>query len=101
MLDQSPEAAVVQLFEEAKRHKPSIMYIPNVNIWYDTVGQSVTKLFGTLLRSLPPNDPILVLGVMELENENERPNEAMLKDLFAYSKKNIFNLERPGEVSAR
>ena len=95
---QSAEAAIIQLFNEAKRHKPSVMYIPDVNNWYETVGPAVTKLFTGLLRSLPPNDPVLLLGIMEQEGEEDRANEQMMRDLFGYSTKNAFDLDRPAKV---
>ena len=106
---QSPEAAIVQQFEEVKRHKPSVIFIPNVDVWYDTLSESAVRTFTGLLRSLAPTDPILLLGIMETaasEPEKE-PNEHhmkaqndMLRDLFGYSEKNQFLLKQP-EKSAR
>ncbi|OCK82922.1 AAA-domain-containing protein [Lepidopterella palustris CBS 459.81] len=93
----SPEAAVIQLFKEVRRHKPSVIYIPNVDVWYQTVEPKVIKIFTSLLRSLPPNDPVLVLGILELANESEKPDPAMLRDLFGFSTKNQFSLRRPNE----
>ncbi|KAK4637216.1 Tat-binding 7 [Fulvia fulva] len=92
----SPEAAVVQLFEEVKRHKPSVIYIPNVNIWWDTLADSVKRTFVGLLRSLPPNDPVLLLGMMELYQDDE-PDPHMLRDLFGFASKNQYKLDRPCE----
>jgi len=88
----------VQLFNEVRRHKPSVIYIPNINTWYETVGPSVIKLFSSLVRSLPPNDPIMVLGVMELDSKDKGPNADMMRALFGYSQKDKFELKRPGEV---
>ena len=95
----SPEAAVVQLFTEVRRHKPSVIFIPNVDIWYQTVGPAVISTFLGLLRSIPPTDPILVLGVLESPLKQVDPQ--ILKDLFGFSKKNQFLLDRPNSVSAR
>ncbi|EME48545.1 hypothetical protein DOTSEDRAFT_76153 [Dothistroma septosporum NZE10] len=92
----SPEAAVVQLFEEVKRHKPSVIYIPNVNIWWDTLADSVKRTFVGLLRSLPPNDPVLLLGIMELYQDDEA-DPHMLRDLFGFASKNQYLLQRPRE----
>jgi len=97
---QSPEAAVVQLFEEVKRHKPSVIYLPSIDIWYETMGQQVIKTFNGLLRTLSPTDPILVLGVMELRSNQASPNQEMMRELFSRSRKNYFLLDRPGEVSS-
>jgi len=94
---QSPEAAVVQLFSEVRKHKPSVIYIPNVDSWYSTVGGTVISTFIGLLRTLAPTDPVLLLGV--LESEPEHVNKTMLRDLFGFSKKNQFELARPQEVS--
>lgn len=92
---QSPEAMIVQSFNEAARHKPSIIYIPNVNLWYDTVGLSVVRLFTGLLRSVSPNDQMLVLGIMEWADGEDRPPENMLRDLFGFSVKSHFEVFRP------
>ncbi|GAB7354435.1 hypothetical protein MBLNU459_g4924t1 [Dothideomycetes sp. NU459] len=96
----SAEAAVVQLFEEIKRHKPSVIYIPDVDTWYRTLGDSVIRTFTGLLRSLPPTDPVLLLGVIEL-GVDEDPDRAMMRDLFGYSTKNSFHLDRPDEMARR
>ncbi|KAH0400675.1 AAA-domain-containing protein, partial [Aureobasidium melanogenum] len=97
----SPEAAVVQLFEEVKRHKPSVIYLPSIDIWYETMGQQVIKTFNGLLRTLAPTDPVLVLGVMELRSSDASPNQEMMRELFSRSRKNYFVLERPGEAARR
>ncbi|KAG9875365.1 AAA-domain-containing protein, partial [Aureobasidium melanogenum] len=97
----SPEAAVVQLFEEVKRHKPSVIYLPSIDIWYETMGQQVIKTFNGLLRTLAPTDPVLVLGVMELRSSDASPNQEMMRELFSRSRKNYFVLERPGETARR
>ena len=93
----SSEAAIVQLFTEVRRHKPSVIYIPNVNTWYATVGQAVISTFCGLLRTLTPTDPVLLLGVLECEEEKIDPH--MLKDMFGYSKKCQYSILRPSGVS--
>lgn len=96
----SAEAAVVQLFKEVRRHKPSVIYIPNVDVWYQTVAPSVIKTFTSMLRALPPNDPVLVLGILDTAKEDEKLDPDMLRDLFGFSVKNVFALKRPTEVSS-
>ena len=92
----SPEATVIQLFTEVRRHKPSVIYIPNVDIWYRTVGDQVISTFTGLLKALAPTDPVLVLGV--LENDEEDTDPMMIKKLFGYSHKNQYIVKRPQEV---
>lgn len=97
----SPEAAVVQLFKEVRRHKPSVIFIPNVDIWYETVQPSVIRTFTGLLNSLRPDEPVLVLGIMETSSENDRTDPNMLRDLFGFSLKNQYEIQRPGEADRR
>ncbi|KAJ4575658.1 TAT-binding protein-like protein 7, AAA ATPase [Exophiala dermatitidis] len=90
----SPESTVIRLFAEVKMHKPSVIYIPNVHEWYNTVGQTVISTFLGLLRSIKPTDPVLLLGFVE--GDPEDVEEDMKKELFGYSKKNRFQLREPG-----
>ncbi|OJJ31837.1 hypothetical protein ASPWEDRAFT_53635 [Aspergillus wentii DTO 134E9] len=89
----SPEAAVIQLFSEVKRHKPSVIYIPNIQAWFETVGQAVISTFMGLLRSIPPTDPVLLLGV--LESSGEEVEAGLLRNMFGFSKKNLYDLKAP------
>ncbi|OJJ46286.1 hypothetical protein ASPZODRAFT_67553 [Penicilliopsis zonata CBS 506.65] len=89
----SPEATVIQLFAEVKRHKPSVIYIPNIHTWFETVGPAVISTFMGLLRSVPPTDPVLLLGV--LESTDEDTDTGFIKSLFGYSKRNVYGLKSP------
>ena len=87
---------MVQLFTEVKRHKPSVIYIPNVDVWYKTVGPAVVSTFLSLLRTLAPTDPVLLLGIVECEHHNI--DAQMVNDLFGFSRKNQFDIFRPERV---
>ncbi|OAG40399.1 hypothetical protein AYO21_05299 [Fonsecaea monophora] len=89
----SPEATVIRLFSEIKMHKPSVIYIPNVQEWYNTVGQAVISTFVGLLRSIKPTDPVLLLGFAEGDYDDMDDN--MRREFFGYSKKNQFQLREP------
>lgn len=104
----TPEAAVVQLFKEVKRHKPSVIFIPNVDVWWETVEYRVRKLFTQLLRSLDPNDQILVLGVMETDPDHDvhdedlnRLRSEMTRDIFGFSSKNTYEIARPDDTARK
>ncbi|KAL4872183.1 hypothetical protein BDV12DRAFT_193629 [Aspergillus spectabilis] len=90
----SPEAAIIQLFAEVKRHKPSVIYIPGLQSWSDTVGHAVISTFLSLLRSVPATDPVLLLGI--LESSAEDMDSGLVRSLFGYSKRNVFELTAPG-----
>ena len=87
----------MQLFTEVRRHKPSVIYIPNVNTWYETVGKPVISTFLSLLRTLAPTDRILLLGIVECDEQDI--DRDMLKDLFCFSRKNQYEIPRPLMVS--
>ena len=93
----SSEAVVVQLFTEVRRHKPSVIYIPNVDVWYQTVGSAVISTFLSLLRTLTPADPVLLLGITECDDDSI--DARMVKDLFGFSRKNQYEIPRPDRVS--
>lgn len=59
-------------------------------------GAAITT-FKTMLRAIPPTDPILVLGTSE--TEVEALDSTLLRDLFGFSKKNRAMIERPHKVS--
>ena len=87
---------MVQLFTEVRRHKPSVIYMPNVDVWYRTIGDGVISTLLGLLRSLSPTDPVLVLGI--LEGDHQDVDHQMLRDLFGFSKRNQFELTKPQRV---
>jgi SpoVK/Ycf46/Vps4 family AAA+-type ATPase len=93
--NRSPEAAITQLFTEVRRHKPSVIYIPYVDVWYNTLPGPAIKTFKLLLRSVGANEPIMLLGIMEQANEKDLPDPQMMADLFSFSKSNKFELRRP------
>ena len=80
-----------------RQHKPSVIFIPNVDTWYRSLGGTAVTTFLSLLRSLLPTDPVLLLGI--LESESTRVNQKMLRDLFGFSRRNQFELNRADEVS--
>ncbi|GAA5992072.1 hypothetical protein JCM10908_000727 [Rhodotorula pacifica] len=59
------EASCVQLFIEAKRHKPSILFIPSLVTWCASVGETVRSTIKGLLDGLDPSDPILLLAIVD------------------------------------
>ncbi|TRM68712.1 hypothetical protein BD626DRAFT_394810 [Schizophyllum amplum] len=61
----TPEAAIVQLFVEAKRHQPSVIYIPSLEVWSAAISDTAKATMRAMLDTLSPTDPILLLGVMD------------------------------------
>ncbi len=60
---------VLQIFVEAKRTSPSILYIPHIGQWWETVGPALRATFLSLLNSIPAFAPILLLATCSLRYE--------------------------------
>lgn len=67
----TPEEALFHLFHEAKRTVPSIIYMPHIAKLWKIMGQSVRETFNSLLDSILPNSPLLLLALMEEDEEEE------------------------------
>lgn len=86
------EAAVVQMFNEAKRHKPSVLYVPNLAQWADTVTESARATFKALLDGLSPSDPILLVAVCE-DLFERLPRD--IRSWFGFIRENRVQIENP------
>jgi len=92
------EQVIVGKFTEIKRHKPSVIFIPNIETWYASLRDSLAMItFQSMLRAIPPTDPVLLLASAECDLEH-LPAE-LLKDFFGYSRKNRIEIQRPDQVS--
>jgi SpoVK/Ycf46/Vps4 family AAA+-type ATPase len=56
---------LVQMFVEAKRHQPSVLYIPALSQWSTVLTPTAKATFGTLLDSLTPSEPVIVIAFMD------------------------------------
>ncbi|QID85314.1 TAT-binding protein-like protein 7, AAA ATPase [Saccharomyces pastorianus] len=86
------EAAVVQSFMEAKKRQPSVVFIPNMDIWINTIPENVILVLSGLFRSLQSNEMVLLLCLAEDLNISEI-KDGILSD-FAFDR-NIFHLNKP------
>ncbi|RPB10252.1 AAA-domain-containing protein [Morchella conica CCBAS932] len=89
----SMEAAIVQLFVEVKRRKPSVIFVPEIDMWYSSLSDHALATFRGLLQSIPANEPILFLGITE--QEVKALSSQMLTEFFGYSRKDRFELGKP------
>lgn len=86
----------MQIFNEAKRHKPSIIYIPAIISWAAAVSDATKATVKGLLDSLDPSDPILLLALAEGTFE-EVPSD--VKGWFGFLRNNRVILPSPDNVS--
>ncbi|PHH93262.1 hypothetical protein CDD83_8773 [Cordyceps sp. RAO-2017] len=94
------EQVIVGLFTEVRRHKPSVIYIPNIDAWYATLQGTVALItFQTMLKSIPPTDPVLLLATAEADR-GELASD-LVRDFFGYSRKNRMDIPRPERANRK
>lgn len=91
------ETMLVQMFVEAKRHQPSVLYIPALSQWSAVLTPSAKATFGTLLDSLTPSEPVIVIAFME---EPLAALEDEIKSWFGRMRENLIELQAPTLVSS-
>ncbi|XP_058809899.1 ATPase family AAA domain-containing protein 2-like [Phymastichus coffea] len=90
----SPEETCVQVFNEASRNVPSIIYISSIDQWWPLVPETVKAVFLCRVAALDPSLPILILSTTEATYE-ELPDQ--LKNLFSTLRGEVFSINRTTE----
>ncbi|XP_072323030.1 ATPase family AAA domain-containing protein 2-like isoform X1 [Scyliorhinus torazame] len=88
----SPEETCAQLFKEARRTAPSVLYIPHIDQWWESVGDTLRATFITLLQDIPTFTPILLLATCDVL-QSELAEE--VKKMFVCHYGEVFNVELP------
>ncbi|NWR34590.1 ATAD2 protein, partial [Tachuris rubrigastra] len=94
----SPEETCAQLMQEAQRTAPSIMYVPQIPLWWETVGPTVRAVFTTLLQNIPTFAPVLLLATSDVQHE-DLPEE--IKVLFNNDCEEVFKIQWPTRAERR
>jgi SpoVK/Ycf46/Vps4 family AAA+-type ATPase len=89
------EAGLVQLFVEAKRHQPSVIFIPSLNQWSAAISDTARSTLNALLDGVPSSDPILILALVDGE-VRDLPRD--LRSWFGLGRENRLTLEGPSTV---
>ncbi|CAR27823.1 ZYRO0D07414p [Zygosaccharomyces rouxii] len=63
------EAAIIQGFIEARGRQPSIVFIPNIDIWSQAVPEAAIFTLMSLFRSLQSNEKVFLLGISEVHKD--------------------------------
>lgn len=93
----TPELFIVQTFIEARRHQPSIIFIPNIDTWFDVMPHSAKAILAGLLRNLRSNEKILLLGISDTHLDDL---DSEVKSVLGYSDGfNNVRLENPNKRS--
>ncbi|XP_032569357.1 ATPase family AAA domain-containing protein 2-like [Chiroxiphia lanceolata] len=88
----SQEETCSQLIREAQRTAPSIIYIPQIPLWWEAVGPTLKTGFTGLLNYIPYFAPVLLLATSDVQHE-DLPEE--IKALFNNNREEVFKIPRP------
>ncbi|XP_047460998.1 ATPase family AAA domain-containing protein 2-like isoform X7 [Mugil cephalus] len=88
----SPEEACAQVFCEAKRTSPSILYIPHMQQWWETAGPALRASFLSLLASIPSFSPILLLATCSVPHQQLDPE---VQSLFREEYGEVYTIRAP------
>ncbi|XP_029959269.1 ATPase family AAA domain-containing protein 2 isoform X2 [Salarias fasciatus] len=88
----APEETCAQIFVEAKRTSPSVLYVPHIGQWWDTVGPALRATFTSLLSSIPAFSPILLLATCSLRYDQL---SLEVQELFRTEYGEVFHVRVP------
>ncbi|XP_022761763.1 ATPase family AAA domain-containing protein At1g05910 isoform X2 [Durio zibethinus] len=86
----TPEEAVVHIFGEARRTTPSVLYIPQFNLWWDNAHEQLRAVLLTLLEELPSDLPILLLGTSSTSLAEFDGNPYSV-----FPQRNVYQVDKP------
>ncbi|XP_035173286.1 ATPase family AAA domain-containing protein 2 [Oxyura jamaicensis] len=89
-----PEEICGQLIRNAQKTAPSIIYVPDIHLWWDNVGPALKLTFLTLLQNIPAFSPVLLLATSDVCH-SDLPEE--IQKLFIKEFGEVYNIELPGK----
>lgn len=88
----SPEETCVQVFNEAARNVPSIIYIRSIDQWWPLVPETVRAVFMCRIAAFDPRLPILVLATSDVAYQDLAPK---VKNLFNELRGEVYTMKNP------
>ncbi|XAR48719.1 hypothetical protein NMG60_11031624 [Bertholletia excelsa] len=85
----TPEEALVHIFGEARRTMPSILYLPQFNLWWENADEQLKAVLLTLLEELPSDLPILLLGTSSI------PLAKLEEYSSVFPHRNVYEMDKP------
>ncbi|RXN00217.1 ATPase family AAA domain-containing protein 2B [Acipenser ruthenus] len=94
----TPEESCAQVFREARRTVPSVVYMPQISEWWEAISDTVRTTFLTLLQDIPSFSPVLILATSEIAY---RELSEEVKCIFRKRYGEVVSLKRPSEDDRR
>ncbi|XP_050522030.1 ATPase family AAA domain-containing protein 2-like isoform X2 [Daktulosphaira vitifoliae] len=89
----SPEESIVQIFKELPKHLPAILFIPNIGELWESLTDTLQKLFAELLDSIDITLPVLIFAT-SLYDYKDLPKPIL--DLF-FGEKRKYMIPNPSK----
>ncbi|XP_047904713.1 ATPase family AAA domain-containing protein 2 isoform X1 [Anser cygnoides] len=89
-----PEEICGQLIRNAQKTAPSIIYVPDIHLWWDNVGPALKLTFLTLLQNIPAFSPVLLLATSDVCH-SDLPEE--IQKLFIKEFGEVCDIKLPGK----
>uniref|UniRef100_A0A8D3D6N3 ATPase family AAA domain-containing protein 2 n=1 Tax=Scophthalmus maximus TaxID=52904 RepID=A0A8D3D6N3_SCOMX len=94
----TPEESCAQVFREACRSVPSVVFMPHISEWWETVGDTVKSTFLSLLQDVPSFSPVLILATAETYYSQLSEE---VRSIFQKTYGEVVTLCPPGEEDRR
>ncbi|GLJ11462.1 hypothetical protein SUGI_0168270 [Cryptomeria japonica] len=65
----TPEEALVHIVGEARRTTPSILYLPQLQLWWETAHDQLRAVLLSILEELPSDLPLLLLATSSVPSD--------------------------------
>ncbi|XP_033610153.1 ATPase family AAA domain-containing protein 2 isoform X3 [Cryptotermes secundus] len=91
----TPEEACIQIFQEARRNLPSIIYVPAIAQWWNLVPETLHAVFLSHICKLDPSAPILLIATADIPYNN-LPQEVC--SLFSEYRGEVLVMQDPPAV---
>ncbi|XP_051909152.1 ATPase family AAA domain-containing protein 2B isoform X3 [Hippocampus zosterae] len=94
----TPEESCAQVFREACRSVPSVVFLPHISEWWETVSDTLKSTFLSLLLDVPSFSPVLILATAEtLYSQLSEEIRSMFQKAYG----EVVTLHPPGEGDRR
>ncbi|GLJ11454.1 hypothetical protein SUGI_0168180 [Cryptomeria japonica] len=86
----TPEEALAHIVGEARRTTPSILYLPQLQLWWETAHDQLRAVLLSILEELPSDLPLLLLATSFVPSDELDGEAASL-----FGRRYIYQVEKP------
>ncbi|XP_075494517.1 ATPase family AAA domain-containing protein At1g05910-like [Primulina tabacum] len=86
----TPEEALVHVFGEARRTMPSILYLPQFHLWWESAHDLLRAVLRSLMEELPSDLPVLLFGTSSTSLAEICDSSSSI-----FSERNVLHLTAP------